>query len=220
MNLFVTSPRLLHARETCRLSRSLRIVDAIHSLRITSAPSLRCLLNCSFCGPLSRCKSCYEIYLRARVSCVGKQQGGQGKQSRHAPTAVVKTAVVQAHVRTGNRAYSSTGRYSSSIGRYSSTDSANVCIIYLLPVALVRTGAQPRLGFGNHTFVAAACTSTASHGVCASPIFALAHVFRKQQYDSKVNTCGQHCCTSTKLHADVWPKSTRHARQQGPDHVE
>ena len=41
------------------------------------------------------------------------------------------------------------------------------------------------------------------------------HKYVEQQWNNKINICGQHCCTGTKLNVEILPDSASHVRQQG-----
>ena len=41
------------------------------------------------------------------------------------------------------------------------------------------------------------------------------HKYVEQKWNNKINICGQHCCTGTKLNVEILPDSASHVRQQG-----
>ena len=41
------------------------------------------------------------------------------------------------------------------------------------------------------------------------------HKYVEQQWNNKINICGQHCCTGTKLNVEILPDSASHVRRKG-----
>ena len=104
------------------------------------------------------------------------------------------------------------------------TAASSVHLRHVLPLALVRTKTRLARRRGFHVNKYRQSQSGWSlpclHGrrritQTAVGSVPFSHKYVEQQWKNKINICGQHCCTGTKLNTDILPDSASYVRQQG-----